>query len=151
MTIKTKKSLINILFLIILLLTFVTMIILAFENSKPPENTDDKISIALAGVGGFICFAAFIPIILVECDIFFILRYYFFKKEKTRFKTRVNILCGIMDIFIIAAYISYAYICLSGTILSLFIVLGSFFPPIMIVWFLLYIPLRIICFKAVYL
>lgn len=151
MTIKTKKSLINILFIIILLLTFIIMTILIIEYSKPPENTDDKIAIALAGLGGFLCFAVFIPIILVEFDVFFILRYYFFKKEKTKFKTGVNILCGIMDIFIIAAYISYAYICLSGTTPSLFIALGPLFPPIMIIWFLAYIPLRIVCFKAIYL
>lgn len=100
MTPITKKQIINLSFIVVLLLTLVIFNALLQANMAHSQINDDILG---SKMDIFIGIVFLIPIILAEIDIFYTIKYLLLQQVKNKNRTLINIISYILSILIITA------------------------------------------------
>ena len=96
----TKKQIINLSFIVVLLLTLVIFNALLQANMAHSQINDDILG---SKMDIFIGIVFLIPIILAEIDIFYTIKYLLLQQVKNKNRTLINIISCILSILIITA------------------------------------------------
>lgn len=111
-----ERFIINVSFLLVFLLTIITSVILLNIEKQKSAMTDDIFG---SYMDGFIGLIFLIPVVLAECDLFYIVRYIFLHDTvKSGFRNKINIFCGITSLLILILTL----ICIIGEFFHLFYV-----------------------------